>query len=222
MFNNATWSDFFYKEKTQFYFKSILLYLSKERKNGKIIYPSKNDIFNVFLYTELKDIKIVILGQDPYHGFGQAHGLSFSVKPGIKIPPSLINIYKELKQNISSFQIPNHGYLLKWAYQGVFLLNSILTVEHGIPNSHANIGWDLFTDKIILYISKYTSGVIFLLWGKYAQKKDKIINTNRHFILKASHPSPFSAYNGFFGCKHFLKSNDILIKQGRTPIDWTL
>ncbi|CRK85724.1 Uracil-DNA glycosylase [Candidatus Providencia siddallii] len=222
MFTDIIWRDVIENEKKKLYFKKILTYIFNERKKGKIIYPMQNDVFNAFVYTELKNIKVVILGQDPYYGFKQAHGFSFSVRPGIKIPPSLVNIYKELEKDIKDFQFPNHGYLFKWALQGVFLLNIILTVEHGIANSHSNIGWNIFTDKILKIINDNTYGVVFLLWGSYAKKKSEIIDSKKHFILKASHPSPLSAHCGFFGCKHFSQTNFILEKQGKTQINWNL
>lgn len=216
-----TWKDVIGQEKKQCYFKKIFSYITKAREQGKVILPPQKDIFNVFRYTALNEVKVVILGQDPYHGLNQAHGLSFSVRPGIHRPPSLNNIYKELAKDIPDFQYPNHGYLLSWAQQGVFLLNTILTVEQGIARSHANLGWEIFTDRVISSINQYCTGVIFLLWGSYAQKKAKFINNQKHFVLNAPHPSPISAYHGFFGCRHFSKTNEILIKQGMSGINWT-
>ncbi|MGP1931958.1 MAG: uracil-DNA glycosylase, partial [Arsenophonus sp. ET-DL12-MAG3] len=173
-----------------------------------------------FHYTKLSEVKVVILGQDPYYAFNQAHGLSFSVRPGVPVPPSLFNIYKELAKDILYFQHPNQGYLISWAQQGILLLNTILTVEEGKPYSHAKIGWEIFTNKIISVINQYRFGVIFLLWGSNAQKKCKFIDNLKHFILKAAHPSPLSAHKGFFNCRHFSKTNQILIKQGIEPINW--
>ncbi|MGP1871417.1 MAG: uracil-DNA glycosylase [Arsenophonus sp. ER-BJ3-MAG3] len=216
-----TWYDIISQEKKQDYLRSILIYINKAREEGTIIFPPEKDVFNAFSYTELSKVKVVILGQDPYHNFNQAHGLSFSVKPGVPIPPSLFNIYKELTKDIHNFQYPNHGYLVNWAQQGVLLLNTILTVEEKKAHSHAHLGWEIFTDKIILIINQYQHGTIFLLWGSNAHKKSKFIDNRKHFILKAPHPSPLSAHRGFFGCKHFSKTNKILIKQGRCPINWT-
>ncbi|HHR6136649.1 TPA: uracil-DNA glycosylase [Providencia alcalifaciens] len=220
MSNTMTWHDVIGAEKSQPYFKDTLAFVAKERENGKVIYPPQEDVFNAFRYTELGDIKVVILGQDPYHGPGQAHGLSFSVRPGIKAPPSLVNMYKELEKDIPGFVRPDHGYLLSWAQQGVLLLNTVLTVEQGHAHSHAHLGWEAFTDKVIQAINDHTEGVIFLLWGSHAQKKGRIIDTKRHHVLKAPHPSPLSAHRGFLGCGHFSKANQLLEQQGRIPINW--
>lgn len=216
----ATWESALELEKQQPYFQDMLTYVANERADGKVIYPPKNDVFNAFKYTQLADVKVVILGQDPYHGEGQAHGLSFSVKTGTKPPPSLANIYKELGQDIKGFHRPTHGYLLPWANQGVLLLNTVLTVEQGKAHSHAKIGWETFTDKVIQQLNSKTQGLVFLLWGAHAQKKGKIIDSNKHTILSAPHPSPLSAHRGFFGCQHFSTANQILIEQGNTPINW--
>lgn len=220
MSNTMTWHDVIGAEKSQTYFKETLAFVAKERESGKVIYPPQEDVFNAFRYTELADIKVVILGQDPYHGPGQAHGLSFSVRPGIKAPPSLVNMYKELEKDIPGFVRPGHGYLLSWAQQGVLLLNTVLTVEQGSAHSHAHLGWETFTDKVIQAINDHTEGVIFLLWGSHAQKKGRIIDTKRHHVLKAPHPSPLSAHRGFLGCGHFSKANQLLEQQDRAPIDW--
>lgn len=220
MSNTVTWHDVIGSEKSQTYFQDTLAFVASERQNGKIIYPPQEDVFNAFRYTELADVKVVILGQDPYHGPGQAHGLSFSVLPGIKAPPSLVNMYKELEQDIPGFVRPNHGYLLSWARQGVLLLNTVLTVEQGNAHSHAHLGWETFTDKVIEAINEHTEGVVFLLWGAHAQKKGRIIDTKRHHVLKAPHPSPLSAHRGFLGCGHFSKTNQLLEQQGLTPINW--
>ncbi|MDB6372702.1 uracil-DNA glycosylase [Photorhabdus bodei] len=216
-----TWHDVIGNEKKQPYFLDTLAYVAKERQAGKTIYPPQQDVFNAFRYTELADIKVVILGQDPYHGPNQAHGLSFSVQPGIPAPPSLVNMYKELASDIPDFQHPNHGCLVSWAKQGVLLLNTVLTVERGNAHSHANLGWETFTDKVIAAINEHRSGVVFLLWGSHAQKKGYFIDANKHHVLKAPHPSPLSAHRGFFGCKHFSKANALLEKQGIEPINWT-
>lgn len=221
MSNTPTWHDVIGSEKTQAYFKDTLAYVAKERQKGKIIYPPQQDVFNAFRYTELADVKVVILGQDPYHGPGQAHGLSFSVLPGIKPPPSLVNMYKELENDIPGFKRPNHGYLLSWAQQGVLLLNTVLTVEQGNAHSHAHLGWETFTDKVIAAINEHREGVVFLLWGSHAQKKGRIIDTKRHHVLKAPHPSPLSAHRGFLGCGHFSQTNQLLQQQGLEAIDWT-
>ncbi|AKH62287.1 MULTISPECIES: uracil-DNA glycosylase [Photorhabdus] len=218
---SLTWHDVIGNEKKQPYFLDTLAYVAKERQAGKTIYPPQQDVFNAFRYTELADIKVVILGQDPYHGPNQAHGLSFSVQPGIPAPPSLVNMYKELVSDIPGFQCPNHGCLISWAKQGVLLLNTVLTVERGNAHSHANLGWETFTDKVIAAINEHRSGVVFLLWGSHAQKKGNFIDANKHHVLKAPHPSPLSAHRGFFGCKHFSKVNELLEKQGMAPINWT-
>ena len=180
-----------------------------------------NDIFNSLKYADYNDIKVVIIGQDPYHEEGQAHGLSFSVKPGIEIPPSLVNIYKELSDDLGCY-IPNNGYLVKWAKQGVLLLNNVLTVRAHLANSHKNCGWETFTDNIIMELNKREKPVVFLMWGSCAKQKEALITNPNHYILKTVHPSPLSAYRGFFGCKHFSKANEILVKNGETPIDWQI
>ena len=201
-------------------FKKIMRFLDNERKKHNI-YPSEEQIFNALKFSSFTKTKVVIIGQDPYHGNGQAHGLSFSVAEGIKHPPSLRNIFKEMAQDLE-LPIPKSGNLTKLANQGVLLLNVILTVREKEAGSHQKIGWETFTNNIISEISRRKKGVIFLLWGKFAQEKAKLINTNKHFILKAPHPSPFSAYTGFFGCKHFTKTNEILIKNNKIPINWNL
>lgn len=204
------------------YFKELKSFLLNQQQKGFIIFPKNEDIFNAFNYTPFNQLKVVILGQDPYHGQGQAHGLSFSVQKGITPPPSLKNIYKELANDIQDFQIPNHGDLTSWAKQGVLLLNATLTVNAHEPGSHQKRGWEKFTDHVISEISEKKTGVVFLLWGKFAQQKEHLIDTNKHHVLKAAHPSPFSAYNGFFGSKPFSKTNDILKKQGLSPINWQI
>ena len=204
------------------YFKHIIEFLDQEIQNNQIIYPAIKDIFNAFTLTPFNQIKVVLLGQDPYHNQGQAHGLSFSVPKGIKPPPSLINIFKEMNNTLPYTMPTNHGNLTPWATQGVLLLNSVLTVRANQPASHAKIGWTMFTDTVIKKISAEKTGVVFLLWGKYAQQKKALIDANKHYILTAAHPSPFSAYNGFFGCNHFLQTNDLLSAQGIPTINWAL
>nr|WP_236854831.1 uracil-DNA glycosylase [Buchnera aphidicola] len=194
-------------------------FLKKERLR-KTIYPQQKEIFNAFLLTPFHNIKVVILGQDPYFSKNQAHGLSFSVPYGCIIPPSLRNIYKELNSDFKKNYLFNHGCLNNWATQGVFLLNTSLTVESNKPRSHVNIGWNIFTDRVISMISLYKRSIVFLLWGNDAQKKINLINTKNHYILKTSHPSPLSAYRGFFGCKHFSLTNKILNKEKKQPINW--
>ncbi|CUX96360.1 Uracil-DNA glycosylase [Candidatus Gullanella endobia] len=217
-----TWQDTLANEKTLPYFRKILAFIKKERQSGTTIYPPDKDIFNAFRFTKLNEVKVVILGQDPYHGHNQAHGLSFSVNPGVPIPPSLLNIYKELANDIPGFVIPNHGYLKSWTQQGVMLLNTILTVEAGKAHSHANLGWEIFTDKVINVLNLQCKGIIFLLWCSHAHKKSRIINLKHHYVLKAPHPSPLSAHRGFIGCRHFSRANALLEQQGQCPIDWSL
>ena len=219
---NDSWKQVLKEEFEKPYFEQIVNFLKTERAAGKTTFPSGPNIFNAFNKTPLNKVKVVILGQDPYHGFGQAHGLSFSVLPGLKIPPSLQNIFKEIKADIGVENPPNFGDLTHWAEQGILLLNAALTVRDGEPMSHAKIGWAQFTDAVIKTISDKKENVIFLLWGKFAQDKQVLINTDSHYILKAAHPSPLSAHNGFFGCKHFSKTNEILVKHGENPIDWKL
>lgn len=218
----SSWLDILRKEKKKDYFLKIFDYINERERNGVIIYPKKSDIFNAFYYTSFYDLKIVIIGQDPYFRPNQAHGLSFSVPFNIKIPNSLLNIYKELKRDISDFVYPDHGCLISWAKQGVLLLNSILTVEKNKPYSHFNIGWERFTDNIIENINRKSLGIIFMLWGVRARSKIKLINNNKHFILTSSHPSPFSFYKGFFGCSHFSIANNILKKKNKVPINWNV
>lgn len=217
-----TWQDVIGHEKQQDYFRQTLAFVEAERQAGKVIFPPASAVFNAFRATEFADIKVVILGQDPYHGPNQAHGLCFSVLPGVKTPPSLVNIYKELAQDIDGFQIPAHGYLQSWAEQGVLLLNTVLTVEQGRAHSHANTGWETFTDNVIEAINQHQQDVVFLLWGSHAQKKGRFIDRSKHCVLAAPHPSPLSAHRGFFGCRHFSQANQHLIKTGKSPIDWQL
>ena len=217
-----TWKQQLTEEFDKPYFSALMQFLAQEKENGKTIFPKENNIFNAYNSTPFNKVKVVIIGQDPYHGTNQAHGLSFSVQNGIKPPPSLVNIYKEIKNNYPDFEIPNHGNLETWAKQGVLLLNSILTVEANKAASHQKRGWEHFTDASISKISKNREGIIFLLWGNFAQQKANLIDEKKHFILKAAHPSPFSAYNGFFGCQHFEKANQLLKQQGKEAINWQL
>ncbi|MCZ4245756.1 uracil-DNA glycosylase [Pedobacter punctiformis] len=204
------------------YMIKLKAFLQDEKQKGKIIYPKGADIFNALNTTPFDEVKVVILGQDPYHGTGQAHGLSFSVQRGMTIPPSLKNIYKELETDIEGFKAPNHGNLTHWAEQGVLLLNATLTVRASEAGSHQNQGWEIFTDEIIKALSQKREHLVFLLWGKYAQQKAALIDQKKHYVLTAAHPSPFSAYNGFFGSKHFSKANQLLIQSNLKPIDWQL
>ncbi len=204
------------------YMKELKAFLLEEKQKGFTVYPKGSAIFNAFNHTPFDKVKVVILGQDPYHGVDQAHGLSFSVQKGIAIPPSLKNIYKELAEEFKDFKIPNHGNLTTWADQGVLLLNATLTVRAHEAGSHQNKGWEIFTDHVISVLSKERSGIVFLLWGKYAQQKASLIDGSKHYVLKAAHPSPFSAYNGFFGSNHFSKTNELLTKDNLTPINWQI
>ncbi|AVQ88119.1 MULTISPECIES: uracil-DNA glycosylase [Plesiomonas] len=214
------WSDVIGAEKQQPYFLDTMAYVAAERAAGKEIYPPEHDVFNAFRYTPFEQVKVVILGQDPYHGPNQAHGLCFSVLPGVPVPPSLVNMYKELAQDIAGFQIPQHGYLKSWADQGVLLLNTVLTVERGQAHSHAKLGWETFTDRVIAAVNEHRQGVVFLLWGAHAQKKGRIIDRQRHHVLTAPHPSPLSAHRGFLGCRHFSQTNQLLAQQNLPAIDW--
>ncbi|WP_294136103.1 uracil-DNA glycosylase [uncultured Clostridium sp.] len=214
------WKDLLDDEFNKEYYQTLRNFLTNEYKT-KTIYPDKYDIFNALHFTSYKDIKVVILGQDPYHGPGQAHGLSFSVNPGIKIPPSLLNIYKELNSDLGCY-IPNNGYLKKWADQGVLLLNTSLTVRAGEANSHKSIGWEIFTDRIISLVNEKEDPVVFLLWGNNAIKKKNLITNKKHLILTSAHPSPLSASRGFFGSKPFSKINNFLISVNKKPIDWQI
>ncbi|MCX2585392.1 uracil-DNA glycosylase [Pedobacter sp. MR22-3] len=204
------------------YMKNLKSFLKEEKEKGTTVYPKGQDIFRAMNTTPFDQVKVVILGQDPYHGVGQAHGLSFSVQRGMTIPPSLKNIYKELETDIEGFKSPPHGNLMHWAEQGVLLLNATLTVRAAEAGSHQNRGWEIFTDEIIKSLSEKREHLVFLLWGKYAQQKASLIDQKKHYVLTAAHPSPFSAYNGFFGSKHFSKANQLLIQNNLTPIDWKL
>ncbi len=200
------------------YYKKLRAFL-KQEYSSRTIYPDMHDIFNALKYTSFEDTRVVIIGQDPYHGIGQAHGLCFSVKKGIEPPPSLKNIYKELESDIG-FTAPNHGELIGWAKQGVLLLNTVLTVRESQPNSHKNMGWEIFTDRVISELDKKQMPIVFLLWGANARKKAEIVKNPIHKKLITVHPSPLSAYGGFFGCKHFSTANEILTNSGQCPIIW--
>jgi uracil-DNA glycosylase len=217
----SSWKKVLKEEFDNPYFLQLVLHLKTEREQGKIIYPPGSLLFNAFNTTPFHKVKVVLLGQDPYHGRGQAHGLCFSVQNGVPPPPSLVNIFKELQDDIG-IAIPNHGNLIHWAQQGVFLLNASLSVRAGEPMSHSKIGWAAFTDTVIKKISEQRKNIVFLLWGKFAQEKRVLIDETRHCILRSVHPSPLSAYGGFFGCKHFSKTNEYLTSKGIDPIDWAL
>ena len=214
------WDEILKDEFTKDYYKKLRQILINEYRT-QVIYPKMENIFSALKLTSYENTKVLILGQDPYHGPNQAHGLAFSVNPGIKTPPSLLNMYKEIKAEYG-YDIPNNGYLIPWAKQGILLLNTALTVRDGQANSHAKIGWEIFTDNIIHYLNKREDPVIFVLWGNNARKKKAFIDKNRHYILEAAHPSPLSASRGFFGCGHFKKINEILSKLGKTQISWEI
>ncbi|MBS1622027.1 MAG: uracil-DNA glycosylase [Bacteroidetes bacterium] len=215
----SSWNEILKTEFNKPYFEQIVLHLKTEKSQGKIIYPPGSLIFNAFNSTPFDNLKVVILGQDPYHGLHQAHGLCFSVQKGVAPPPSLVNLFKELHDDIG-IPIPHHGDLSHWAEQGVFLLNASLTVRAGEPMSHSRIGWAEFTDTVIRKISDLKEHVVFLLWGKFAQEKRFLIDESRHLVLKAAHPSPLSAHAGFLGCRHFSKTNEYLVRKGIDPVDW--
>lgn len=214
------WSNALQDETEKDYFKELCTFIEDEY-NSNVIYPPKEDVFNALKYTSLEDVKVVILGQDPYFNEKQAHGLCFSVQLGVDVPPSLRNIYTELETDLGLFR-PNNGYLTKWAKQGVLMLNTVLTVRAENPNSHQGKGWEKFTDAIIRKLNEQDRPIVYMLWGKPAQTKIKMLNNPNHLILKAPHPSPLSAYRGFFGCKHFSTANDFLEKNGLLPIDWQI
>jgi uracil-DNA glycosylase len=216
-----SWKEHLQKEFSRDYFQQVVLHLKTERATGATIYPPGQQIFNAFELTPFAKVKAVIIGQDPYHGPGQAHGLSFSVQNGVASPPSLQNIFKELHTDLG-MPIPKHGNLTKWAKQGVLLLNAVLTVRAKEPGSHAKIGWMNFTDAVIKTISDQKENVVFMLWGRFAHEKQVLIDETKHNVLKAAHPSPLSAHNGFFGCKHFSITNELLVKNKIEPIDWSL
>lgn len=216
-----SWHNYLAPEFDKPYMKKLLAFLNDEKKLGKIIYPPEQDTFSALNLTPFDNVKVVIIGQDPYHGKGQAHGLSFSVKKGIKIPPSLVNIYKELENDLG-LKVPSHGFLESWANEGVLLLNNVLTVEDSKAGSHHNKGWEVFTDKIIETLNKEKSNLVFILWGSPAQKKATSVNSEKHFIIKSVHPSPLSSYRGFFGSKPFSQANLFLQSKGISPIDWSI
>lgn len=216
-----SWKNILKEEFGKVYFQQIVTFLKAEKSAGRIIYPPGPLIFNAFNKTPFSKVEVVLLGQDPYHNKGQAHGLSFSVPDGIPKPPSLINIFKELENDLG-IPSPKNGNLEKWATQGVLLLNASLTVRQNEPASHSKIGWLQFTDTVISKISEQKKGIVFLLWGKFAQDKQSIIDETKHYVLKAAHPSPFSADKGFFGCRHFSKTNELLALQHKEPINWKL
>lgn len=217
----ASWKEAMQPEFEKDYFAHIKSFIVAEKEKGKHVFPPGNMIFNAFHLTPFDAVKVVIIGQDPYHGLGQAHGLSFSVPIGVRTPPSLQNIYKELKSDLG-LQIPNNGNLEPWAKQGVLLLNAVLTVNEGEPASHKAAGWENFTNAAIYYLSQRRKNLVFLLWGKFAQEKEALIDTTKHMVLKAAHPSPLSAYNGFLGCKHFSKVNMHLLRNKISAINWQI
>ncbi|MGI0525422.1 uracil-DNA glycosylase [Rhizobium giardinii] len=216
-----SWKTVLAPEFSSSYMAELKAFLLEEKRNGKQIFPKGAEYFRALDLTPLETVRVVILGQDPYHGEGQAHGLSFSVKPGVRSPPSLVNIYKEL-QNDLGIAPARHGFLESWARQGVLLLNSVLTVERAMAASHQGKGWERFTDAIIRAINEQPHPVVFILWGSYAQKKAAFVDRSRHLVIRSAHPSPLSAHNGFFGSKPFSKANDFLVANGREPIDWAL
>ena len=214
------WQTILADETAKPYFGKLQAFVAEEREKHKV-YPPEADVYNALKYTPYENVNVLLLGQDPYHGPGQAHGLCFSVRPGVPPPPSLVNIYQELKSDVG-FRIPNNGYLVPWAEQGVLMLNAVLTVRAHNAASHAKHGWETFTDAVIRKVSEKPEPVIFLLWGAYAQKKIALIDTTRHTIIKSVHPSPLSAHNGFFGSKPFAQINATLEASGKTPIDWQI
>ena len=215
----TTWNEILSEEMKKDYYQELLAFVQKRREEVSV-FPEEKNVFRALELTPFESVKVVILGQDPYHGFGQAHGLSFSVQKGIPLPPSLRNIYKELQEDLGG-ELPTEGDLSHWAKQGVLLLNTVLTVEEGNANSHKGMGWERLTNRLIESLNELNHPVIFILWGKPAQDKEKLITNPSHVILKSPHPSPLSAYRGFFGSKPFSRVNDILIQQGQTPIRWT-
>lgn len=221
MSKSQTWTDVLADVKQTDFFKRAYSLSIADRKAGKHIYPAQEKVFNAFTLTPFEKVSVVILGQDPYHGPGQAEGLAFSVPTGVPLPPSLQNIFKELASDLG-IPLSKNGHLAHWAEQGVLLLNAVLTVEEGRASSHAGRGWEQFTDAVMQKLSDEKEGIVFLLWGKYAQQKSSLINSSKHTILTAAHPSPLSAYNGFFGCKHFSKTNAALKKSGKKEIDWRI
>ena len=217
---DSQWQEALKEEFQKDYYHELMAKVSEAYENNQV-FPPANEVFNALNLTPLSQVKAVIIGQDPYHDVGQAHGLCFSVKPGVKVPPSLVNIYKELHDDLGC-TIPKDGYLVKWATQGVLMLNTVLTVNAHEPNSHKGYGWEKFTDAIISKVNEEDRPIVFLLWGASAQKKKKLLNNPKHLILEAPHPSPLSVYRGFWGCKHFSKTNEFLVNNGIEPIDWQL
>lgn len=217
-----SWHDILGPLKEEPYFKNAMSFYDQEVAGGKVCFPPRNEIFNAFRLTKLSELKVVILGQDPYHEKGQAMGLAFSVRPGIKVPPSLVNIYKELASDIPGFVPPPHGCLVSWARQGVLLLNTVLSVEEGAANSHRGQGWEQFTDEVIARINANTEHVVYILWGKPAQTKCRKVDASRNLILTSPHPSPLSASRGFFGNHHFSQANAYLSAHGKQPVNWIL
>lgn len=215
------WKAALHPEFGKLYMQNLRNFLASELKNKKIIYPKANEYFAAFNLTPIDQVKVVILGQDPYHGPGQAHGLCFSVRPGVRPPPSLENIFKELNTDLN-IQCPQHGCLTSWAKQGVLLLNSSLSVQAHQAGSHQNKGWEEFTDSVVHHLNSKHNGLVFMLWGSYAQKKGAFIDKKKHLVLEAPHPSPLSSYRGFFGCRHFSKTNEYLKRHGKAPIEWAL
>jgi len=218
-FNND-WDEILKDEFQKEYYQKLRAFLAYEYKT-RTVFPDMYELYSAFKVTSYKDTKVVILGQDPYHEPGQAHGMAFSVKPGVKIPPSLLNIFRELQDDVGCY-IPDNGYLLPWAKQGVLLLNATLTVRMGEANSHKNKGWEIFTDNVIRLLSQREDPVVFLLWGNDAREKKSLIDKSRHFVLEAAHPSPLSASRGFFGCRHFSQANEILVSLVKSPVDWQI
>jgi uracil-DNA glycosylase len=216
------WQELFEQQQSQPYYQQLQNFIAAQRADNKIVYPADEQVFAAFDLTPPSEIKVVILGQDPYHGPNQAHGLSFSVKKGIKPPPSLANIYKELLNDIEGFVLPNHGDLTPWAKQGVLLLNTVLTVEQGFAHSHAKSGWEVFTNSVLTRLDQQASPIIFVCWGNHAIKKGQLICASHHHVLNGPHPSPLSAYRGFFGCRHFSTINRLLVEQGNKPINWQI
>jgi uracil-DNA glycosylase len=215
------WKEHLSEEFRQPYMQGLAEFLAAEEQAGKVLFPASQHCFNALNSTPLENVRVVILGQDPYHGAGQAHGLCFSVRPNVAIPPSLVNIFKEIQDDLG-IAPPDHGCLQPWAEQGVLLLNSVLTVVQGQAGAHQGKGWETFTDKVIETINREREGVVFLLWGSYAKKKGQHIDRTKHLVLDGPHPSPLSAYRGFFGCKHFSKANDWLQRQGKPTVNWAL
>ncbi|MGL1958569.1 MAG: uracil-DNA glycosylase [Colwellia sp.] len=220
------WQQIIEHEQAQHYFCQLQAEIEQQRAQNICVFPDEKDVFRAFEFQDLADINVVILGQDPYHGLSndkpQAHGLAFSVPVGSKVPPSLVNIYKELSTDIDDFITPEHGNLLSWAEQGVLLLNTVLTVQQAQAHSHAKLGWETFTDKIIEQLNQHNSGCVFILWGAHAKKKGRSIDNDKHLVLAGPHPSPLSVYRGFYGCKHFSKANAWLVGQGKQKINWLL